>query len=96
MAPRPVPPDQIKAPPTTIGIQEGRGGSTPAPEILLEEIKRVRLAPGDVLVLRVKDRPPEERIARIVEQMKSIFPDHRAVILRDGMELEVAGPEASA
>jgi hypothetical protein len=31
MAPRPVPPDQIKPPSTSIGIQEGRGGSSPAP-----------------------------------------------------------------
>jgi hypothetical protein len=29
MAPRPVPPDQIKTPSIKIGIQEGRGGSTP-------------------------------------------------------------------
>jgi hypothetical protein len=31
MAPRPVPPDQIKTPSIQIGIQEGRGGSTPPP-----------------------------------------------------------------
>jgi hypothetical protein len=29
MAPRPVPPDQIKTPSIQIGIEEGRGGSTP-------------------------------------------------------------------
>ena len=29
MAPRPVPPDQIKGLPITIGVEEGRGGSTP-------------------------------------------------------------------
>jgi hypothetical protein len=29
MAPRPISPDQIKTPSIKIGIQEGRGGSTP-------------------------------------------------------------------
>jgi hypothetical protein len=32
MAPKPLPPDQIKPLPTTIGIEEGRGGSTPPPK----------------------------------------------------------------
>jgi hypothetical protein len=31
MAPKPVPPDQIKPLPTTIGIEEGRGGAKPRP-----------------------------------------------------------------
>lgn len=31
MAPKPLPPDQIKTPPTSIGIEEGRGGSSPRP-----------------------------------------------------------------
>jgi hypothetical protein len=31
MAPTPVPPDQIKPLPTTIGIEEGRGGAKPRP-----------------------------------------------------------------
>jgi hypothetical protein len=29
--PKPVPPDQIKTPSTSIGIEEGRGGSSPTP-----------------------------------------------------------------
>jgi hypothetical protein len=29
--PKPVPPDQIKTPPISIGIEEGRGGARPAP-----------------------------------------------------------------
>jgi MFS family permease len=31
MAPKPLSPDQIKTPPTSIGIEEGRGGSSPRP-----------------------------------------------------------------
>jgi hypothetical protein len=31
MAPKPLPPEQIKPLPTTIGIEEGRGGATPRP-----------------------------------------------------------------
>ena len=31
MAPKPLPPDQIKTPSTSIGIEEGRGGSLPRP-----------------------------------------------------------------
>jgi hypothetical protein len=31
MAPQPLPPDQIKPPSTSIGIEEGRGGSSPRP-----------------------------------------------------------------
>jgi hypothetical protein len=31
MAPKPLPPEQIKPLPTTIGIEEGRGGSRPRP-----------------------------------------------------------------
>jgi hypothetical protein len=32
MAPKPLPPDQIKPLPTTIGIEEGRGGARPHPK----------------------------------------------------------------
>jgi hypothetical protein len=32
MAPKPIPPDQIKPLPTTIGIEEARGGSAPSPK----------------------------------------------------------------
>jgi hypothetical protein len=32
MAPKPLPPEEIKPPSTSIGIQEGRGGSTPTPQ----------------------------------------------------------------
>jgi hypothetical protein len=31
MVPKPLPPDQIKAPSTSIGIEEGRGGPSPRP-----------------------------------------------------------------
>jgi len=31
MAPKPLPPEQIKPPSTSIGIEEGRGGSSPRP-----------------------------------------------------------------
>jgi hypothetical protein len=31
VTPKPVPPDQIKTPPISIGIEEGRGGARPVP-----------------------------------------------------------------
>jgi hypothetical protein len=31
VTPKPLPPDQIKTPSTSIGIEEGRGGARPAP-----------------------------------------------------------------
>jgi hypothetical protein len=31
MAPKPLPPEQIKPPSTSIGIEESRGGSVPRP-----------------------------------------------------------------
>ncbi len=32
MAPKPIPPQEIKPFPTTIGIEEGRGGARPRPK----------------------------------------------------------------
>jgi len=54
----------------------------------LEEcVKRLRLEPGDVLILRTKrlTRDAEERIRRT---MAGAFPDHKCVVLED-ITLEV-------
>jgi hypothetical protein len=63
--------------------------------ITLEDVKRLRLEPGDTLVLRLGHFLPADVVAHLQAQMKAAFPNHRTVVLADDMELEVVSGESS-
>jgi len=57
--------------------------------IEIEDVKRLRLQPGDVLVVRMPVRVSQEAAAAIVDDLDGCFPDNRVVVLAPGVELEV-------
>lgn len=54
---------------------------TPGEPIMLEDVKRLRLEPGDTLVLRAAAPMEEEILDALREQMRAAFPDHRTLVL---------------
>ncbi len=61
-------------------------------KIVLEwrgDVQRVRLVPGDVLVVRITEPIPMAEVARLKEWLAEMFPDNRALILH-GMEAAVS------
>lgn len=57
--------------------------------IPIEHLSTVRLEPGDILVLKLRDRIPAIAIARLYEKLSEIFPNNKSIILDDGAELGV-------
>jgi hypothetical protein len=62
------------------GIQELEAG--------IPTINKMNLAEGDILVLKYEELLPMERIARIGEFIKSMFPDNKCMIL-EGADIEI-------
>lgn len=61
------------------------------PELPLE-VRRVRLEPGDILVLKSKQRLSHEICTRLTEALKRDFPGVPIMILDPDMDLEVVSP----
>lgn len=57
----------------------------------LEEVRILRLEPGDVLVLEAKQRVSQAEAEKLRERIESVFPGHKALII-DGATLVVARP----
>lgn len=55
----------------------------------LEEVRVVRLEPGDVIVLRVPNRLTDEEYGEIRDQAATFFGDHKVAVLEGGMALDV-------
>lgn len=55
------------------------------------DLQRVRLEPGDTLVLRCPGRLSIEAAARLKERLEATFVGHQAVVLGEGMDLGVVG-----
>jgi hypothetical protein len=49
-------------------------------KIDIEELKRIRLGPGEVLMVGFDPRNDPERLERIDETLCKIFPDNRVVL----------------
>lgn len=58
------------------------------PKVTIDDVKRLRLEPGDTLVLRM-DAHSEEVVERFTGEMRTAFPGHRTVVLGKGVDLEV-------
>ena len=62
-------------------------------EFKIESAQRVRLEPGDVLVV-FSERPlPTSAGARISERLNAVFPDNQVVVLDKGLRLAVLGAD---
>ena len=57
--------------------------------IEVEELRKVRLEPGDVVVLRVSDDIDAATAHACLDVLRQVFPDNRSVILQPGQDLEV-------
>lgn len=53
------------------------------------EIRRVRIQPGDVIVLRTDAHITAAVGERIVTDLKDIFPGHKVIILPEGNRLQI-------
>lgn len=58
----------------------------------VEEVKVVRLQPGDIIVCKTDDRVTTEGAARVQSALKRVFPDHE-VLITSSCSIEVARPE---
>ena len=57
----------------------------------IPDVQRLRLKPGDVLVLSYSGAMPYPDKERTIEIMKTLFPNNRALILDRGITLAVVG-----
>jgi hypothetical protein len=57
--------------------------------IELEDVRRLHLDPGDVLVVRLPHRPSPEEAWHLRERLADVFPGRKALILGPGADIEV-------
>jgi hypothetical protein len=55
----------------------------------LQDIQRLRLEPGDVLVLRMPDRLTAAAVEHLANTMQDAIPGHKVIVLEKGAQLEV-------
>lgn len=59
---------------------------------IIGDISRVRMHPGDVVIVKVADHLTRERALILRERVQKVFPGHEVVVLDGGMDLQVARP----
>jgi hypothetical protein len=55
--------------------------------IPIEDLKRVHLKPGDVLVVRLQRPAPINEKLRLKKELSETFPDNKVLIVEHGLEL---------
>jgi len=55
------------------------------------KIERLKLEPGDVVVLRVPGRVADETAKRLREHLANVLPQHQALVLDGGMSIGAVG-----
>lgn len=64
-------------------------------DITLEDVKRLRLQPGDVLVVRCREQVSQSVASAILRRVAEVFPENRVLVMDAPVEgIEVWGPEA--
>jgi hypothetical protein len=61
----------------------------------LADVQRLRLEPGDALVILVPGRVTADQAHRIKDQVETFAPGHEVAVLEDGMELVVVSGHAN-
>ena len=59
----------------------------------IEDLKKVSLKPGDVLVFKTTRNLSQQEMERIKHACSYIFPDHKIIILDPGIDLGVVSVE---
>src|SRR2546428_6476703 len=75
------PPDPVDTSP--VGIQ-------------IEDVKRLTLNPGDVLVVHIPFQAEVGTLRDMARQMEAFLPGNKVLVIAQGVELEVVGPESDA
>ena len=55
----------------------------------IKDLERVRLEPGDTLVVRLHSRQPPGEIGRLGDRLHMAFPDNKVLVLYGDMDLFV-------
>lgn len=58
-------------------------------DLELKEVDILRLQPGDMLVIRAPMRLSDYAKKRIGEAIRKEFPEHKVLVLEEGLSLEV-------
>jgi hypothetical protein len=61
--------------------------------LVLEDIRRLTLQPGDVLVVHMQGGATKQQADDVLLLFQSYFPDHKCLVLAPGLELEVLSEE---
>lgn len=62
----------------------------------LEDVKRLRLDPGDTLVVRLAAPWTDQNRQELADRLKLAFPDNQVLVTDPGVELTVMSPEESS
>lgn len=60
-----------------------------------EEVRIMRLRPGDAIVIQYQEDLSDSELAYIAERVKLVFPNHKAIVLGCGTQLSVVREEAT-
>jgi hypothetical protein len=63
--------------------------------VLAENVRRLRLEPGDTVVVKLDYLPSKDMMRGIHETLKTAFPGHVVMVLPPGHYLSVASPDAT-
>ncbi|MES2341736.1 MAG: hypothetical protein V4597_08660 [Pseudomonadota bacterium] len=58
------------------------------------DVRRLRLRPGDVVVVKVEGRLSASDLACIEAELKAKIPDNQVLVIEQGVEIFTMGPEA--
>lgn len=61
----------------------------PTPQDISFTISKLDLKPGDIVIIRCRQRLTQDGVNRLRETMKLAMPDQKALVLEDGMEIAV-------
>jgi hypothetical protein len=61
-------------------------------DLKIEDIKRLRLEPGDILILRMRGRITMAAAEHIRNVFQNEIPGHKVMVLEDGARLDVVTP----
>jgi hypothetical protein len=59
----------------------------------LGEVVRAYLGPDDVIVLRSQWKLSDEAKDSMTEKLRGVFPDNKIVVLDEGLDLMLVGPD---
>jgi hypothetical protein len=60
-----------------------------------ESVRIMRLQPGDVIVVQVRDAGNERDRDKFLARLERVFPEHKAIIVDNGAEISIARPDGA-